>query len=98
MFCFAFYWKNFHISIHNTNIKFLAEFELKLLWLLGKERSLSPSHRIKRPSDLNGIGVEGQSEEADTSSNDGSNVSSNPGPNYRKLQSPIIPREHFQHS
>ncbi len=64
--------------------------------LLGKERSLSPSHRIKRPSDLNG--TEGQSEEglsdkADTSSNDGSNVSSNPGPNYRKLQSPIIPRE-----
>ncbi len=66
--------------------------------LLGKERSLSPSHRIKRPSDLNGTGVEGQSEEglsdkADTSSNDGSNISSNPGQNYRKLQSPIIPRE-----
>lgn len=71
---------------------------------IGKERSLSPSHRIKRPSDLNGIGgkmsVDGQSEEglsdkADSSSNDGSNVSSNQGMTfYRKstLPSPTIPR------
>ncbi|CAG2183351.1 unnamed protein product, partial [Oppiella nova] len=69
----------------------------------GKERSLSPSYRLKRPSELNGMngkssaGTDGApseetlSDRADTSSNDGSNVSSVKG---RKgpPNSPSVPR------
>ncbi|CAG2117937.1 unnamed protein product, partial [Medioppia subpectinata] len=68
-----------------------------------KERSLSPSHRVKRPSELNGLsGKSGandgtQSEEtlsdrADSSSNDGSNVSSVRGRVGGALNSPSAPR------
>ena len=63
----------------------------------GKERSLSPSYRMKRPSEVNGLGSDGHNDEvgsdkADTSSTDGSSQSTLNY--YRKgvLQSPSVPR------